>query len=142
MNRYRAAKISEICVINFDNSFTLFRSFLLAQPRDVIVEVGAGAVVAGELLIEAATQVADVALGADEEDGHLEGTATDGEEADDVALLFGHGFPGIARRPVAFLVGLVLGILLLEGVEELGMLTVDLVEEGLPFLGCRVGVLR
>lgn len=86
---------------------------------------------AGELLIEAATEVADVALGADKEDGHLEGTATNGEEADDVTLLFGHG-----------LVGLVFGILLLECGEEPWVLTINLVAERLPFLGCRVGVLR
>ena len=53
-------------------------------------------------MVETAAQVADVALRADEEDGHLQGTATDDDEADDVALLFGQR-----------LVGLVLTILLL-----------------------------
>ena len=84
-----------------------------------------------EFLIETATEVADIALGADEEDGHLEGAATDSEEANDVTLLFSHG-----------LVGLVFGILLLKGSEEFGILTINLVAEGLPLLGCWVGVLR
>ena len=61
----------------------------------------------------------------------MEGTATDGDEANDVTLLFGHG-----------LVGLVFGILLLKGSEEFGILTINLVAEGLPLLGCWVGVLR
>ena len=59
---------------------------LLAHPGDVFVEVGAGAVVTSEFLIEAATQVADVTLGADHEDGHLQGAALDDYEADDVEL--------------------------------------------------------
>ena len=81
-------------------------------------------------MVKAAAQVADVALGADEQDGHLERTALDDYEADDVALLFGHG-----------LVGLVLSVLLLEGGEELWMLTVNLAAESLPLLGRRVGIL-
>ena len=106
-------------------------SSLLAHPGDVFVEVGAGAVVPSEFLIESAAQVADVALGADEEDGHLQRAALDDYEADDVALLFGHG-----------LVGLVFGILLLKGSEEFGILTINLVAEGLPLFSCWVGVLR
>lgn len=108
-----------------------FVLFSLAHPCNIVIQVGAGAVVASEFLIETATEVADIALGADEEDGHLEGAATDGEEADDVTLLFGHG-----------LVGLVFGILLLKGSEEFGILTINLVAEGLPLLSCWVGVLR
>jgi hypothetical protein len=107
-----------------------FMSSLLAHPGDVFVEVGAGAIVPSEFLIESAAQVADVALGADEENGHLQRAALDDYEADDVAFLFGHG-----------LVGQVLSVLLLEGGEELGMLTVNLAAEGLPLLGRRVGIL-
>ena len=84
-----------------------------------------------EFLIETATEVADIALGADEEDGHLEGAATDSEEADDVTLLFGHG-----------LVGLVFGILLLQGSKELGMLAVCLIAECLPVFCRGMAVLR
>jgi len=62
-------------------------------------------------MVKSAAQVADVGLGGDEEDGHLEGAATDDDETDDVAFLFGQR-----------LVGLVLGILLLEYIEKLRML--------------------
>ena len=62
-------------------------------------------------MVKATAYVADVGLGGDEEDGHLKRTATDDDEADDVALLLGQR-----------LVGLVLGILLLECIEKLRML--------------------
>ena len=88
-----------------------FEPSLLTQGRDMLVKVGAAAVSSRQLVVEAAAQVADVWLGGNEEDGHLERAATDDDEADDVALLLGQR-----------LVGLVPGILLLQGGEELRML--------------------
>ena len=77
----------------------------------MLVKVGAAAVFSRQLMVKSAAQVADVGLGGDEEDGHLERAALDEDEADDVAFLFGQR-----------LVGLVLGILLLEYIENLRML--------------------
>ena len=102
----------------------------LKHFRYIFIQIGAAAVSSRQLVVEAAAKVADVWLGGDEEDGHLEGAALDDDEADDVALLLGH-----------CLVGLVPGILLQEGGEELRMLAVDLGAEGLPLLGRRVGIL-
>ena len=56
--------------------------------RYIFIQIGAAAVFSRQLVVEAA-QVADVTLGAYEEDGHLEGAALDDDEADDVAFLFG-----------------------------------------------------
>ena len=88
-----------------------FEPSLLTQGRDMLVKVGAAAVFSRQLMVKSAAQVADVRLGGDEEDGHLERAALDDDEADDVAFLFGQR-----------LVGLVLGILLLEYIEKLRML--------------------
>jgi hypothetical protein len=60
--------------------------FLLTQFRNISVKVGAATVLARQLGIEAAAQVADVALGADHEDRHLQRAALDDNEADDVEL--------------------------------------------------------
>jgi hypothetical protein len=87
------------------------KELFLTYPQNKPIEVAAASILASEFGIKAATQVADIALCAYEEDGHLERAALDDDEADDVAFLFGQR-----------LVGLVLGILLLEYIEKLRML--------------------
>ena len=81
---------------------TIFSS--LQHIRNISIQVCATAVFSCQLMVKTAAQVADVALGADEENGDLQGTALDDYQADDVTLL-------LCQR----LVGLVHGILLLEG---------------------------
>ncbi len=108
-----------------------FEPSLLAQGCDVLVEIGAAAVFSRQFVVEATAQVADVGLGGDEEDGHLERAALDDDETDDMVFLLGQR-----------LVGLVLGVLLLQRGEKLGVLTINLVAECLPVLGRGVSVLR
>ena len=92
------------------------------QSSYILVQICAGAVFSCQFAVKSAAQVADVALGADEENRHLKGTTTNDKQTDDVALLFSHG-----------LVGLVHSILLLEGCEELRMELIYLILKGLPF---------
>ena len=60
--------IEQVCLLVIYRFFVLF---LLAHLCNILVEVCSRAVFASEFMIEAATEVADVALRADEEDRHL-----------------------------------------------------------------------
>ena len=58
------------------------KELFLAYPQNKPIEVAAASILASEFGIKAATQVADIALCAYEEDGHLEGAAADGKPND------------------------------------------------------------
>ena len=68
--------------------------FLSTQTIYQLVQICSAAILACDALVEAATEVADVALGADQEDGHLQGRTLDDEEREDALLLFGEGVLG------------------------------------------------
>ncbi len=84
-----------------------------------LVQIHSATVFPRQFPEKAATQVADVAFGADQKDRHLQRTALDDYQADDVTLLLGQ-----------YLAGLVLGILLQEGSKQLRVQTVDFFAKG------------
>ena len=100
--QHKESVIRDMAIASCGMPMMRLRLFL-THFRYISIQVRAAAIFSCQFVVEAAAKVADVAFGTYKEDGHLEGAALDDEEADDMALLFGHG-----------LVGLVHGILLLE----------------------------
>lgn len=104
---------------------------LLAKVVDDFVEETSRAILSCDFFVEPAAEIADVALAADEQYGHLQWAALDGDKAYDAPFLLGHCLSGLLFR-----------ILTGEGRIEVRVLLLDCVLQRLPLGNCGVGILR